>query len=95
MELAELALEFTLEANGLNASLRPAGGVRTVLTAGVGCVWLVCVYVGYLLCRDDKWSGGGSWKFGRFEAADLRAEKLCVSIMEDDCEFQSEDLSDR
>jgi len=95
LELEELALELTLEANGLNASLRPAGGVRTVLIAGVGCVWLVCVYVGYLLCRADRWSGGGSWKVGRLEAADLRAVKLCVSIMEDACEVQGEALSDR
>lgn len=42
-ELAELALELTLDANGLRPSLgRPAGGVRTLLTtAGVGCVALV------------------------------------------------------
>lgn len=55
-ELAELALEFTLEANGLKPSLgRPAGGVRTLLTtAGVGCVVLVGAYAGYLLCMADK-----------------------------------------
>jgi hypothetical protein len=88
-------LEFTLDASGLKPSLgRPAGGVRTLLTtAGVGCVVLVGAYAGYLLCIADRWSGGGSWKVGRLEAADLRAVKLCaVSIMEDDCEVHGDDF---
>jgi hypothetical protein len=50
--------------------LSPAGGVKTLLTVG----WEVEAGAkGGYLCMI---SGGGSWKFGRFEAADRRAVKL-------------------
>jgi hypothetical protein len=69
-ELCELPL-FTLEESGLKPSL-PDGGVKTLLT--VGCE----VFGGgnaENLCIPER-SGGGSWKFGRLEAADRLAVKL-------------------
>jgi hypothetical protein len=75
VELCELPL-FTLEERGLRPSFEiPDGGVRTLLTGWFGWVVLVGGKVGNL-CMPER-SGGGSWKFGRFEAADLRAVKLC------------------
>ena len=71
-ELWELPL-FTLEESGLKPSL-PDGGVRTLLTVGWGWV----VFGGgnaENLCSPER-SGGGSWKFGRLEAADRLAVKL-------------------
>lgn len=74
-----------LDAKGLIPSPEiPAGGVKTLLmTEDVGCALLDGAYAGYL-CILDRWSGGGSWKVGRLEAADRRAVKLWgVSIARD------------
>jgi hypothetical protein len=70
VELCELPL-FTLEESGLKPSLLD-GGVKTLLTVG----WVVFAggNVGNL-CIPER-SGGGSWKFGRLEAADRLAVKL-------------------
>jgi hypothetical protein len=38
------------------------------------------------LCIWERWSGGGRENVGRLLAAERRAVRLCVSIMEDDCE---------
>ena len=70
--LAELLL-LTPEESGLRPSPgKFEGGVKRLPTlTGEGCVGLIAPIPGNF-CR----SGGGSWKFGRFEAADLLDEKL-------------------
>lgn len=59
--------------------------------AGVGWVELDGTYAGSL-CIWERWSGGGREKVGRLLAAERRAVKLCVSIMEDDCEVHGDCL---
>jgi hypothetical protein len=55
------------------------GGVsRFPALMGVGWVALMAAKGGKLRCICDS-SGGGSWKFGRLEAADRRAVKLVGS----------------
>lgn len=72
VELCELPL-LTLDDSGLKPSFEmPDGGVKTLLT--VGCDVFVGGNVGNL-CIPDR-SGGGSWKLGRFDAADRLAVKL-------------------
>lgn len=70
VELCELPL-LTVEESGLRPSLLD-GGVKTLLTGA--CEVFEGGNEGNL-CIPER-SGGGSWKFGRFDAADLRAVKL-------------------